>query len=215
MNKLLINFFIIVFLFKTGNVFSSTNIFNVDNIIVKSKANQTKQVLLDNAFKKGFDNLIEKILTNKDLDLIKNTSLQEIKKLISTYQIIQDESLKKDGNIKVNLVFDREKTNKFFYFKNISYADVSDTDVVLFPVLIENNNFYLFTDNYFYNNWNKQKEDEENKFINYILPVENLEDIQLINQNQNDLESLPIEKILSNYDLNDYIFLVLNNKKIV
>ena len=35
MNKIIFSIFIIVFLFKTGNVFSSNDIFYVDNIIVK------------------------------------------------------------------------------------------------------------------------------------------------------------------------------------
>ena len=99
--------------------------------------------------------------------------------------------------------------------RGISYADISDTNVVIFPVLIKNNDFFLYSENYFYNNWSNQYFDEENEFINYVLPIENLEDLQLINSNKDDLESLPIKKILSNYDLKDYIFLILtikNNK---
>ena len=34
--------------------------------------------------------------------------------------------------------YDRE-TNRFFYVRGISYADISDTNVVIFPVLIKNN----------------------------------------------------------------------------
>ena len=154
-------------------------------------------------------------MINKDLLSVEKTSLKEIKKLVSTYQIIENDEFYEDEEVKVNLSFDREKINRFFYVKGISYADISDTDVVIFPVLIKNNDFFLFSENYFYNNWSSQYFDEENEFINYVLPIENLEDLQLINSNKDDLESLPIKKILSNYDLKDYIFLILtikNNK---
>ena len=215
MNKIIFYIFIIVFFVKTGNVFSSNNIFNVDNIVVKNTANQNKEKLLDKAFQEGFEKLTKKILINKDLLSVEKTSLKEIKKLVSTYQIIENEEFYVNDEVKVNLSFDREKINRFFYVRGISYADISDTNVVIFPVLIKNNDFFLFSENYFYNNWSNQYFDEENEFINYVLPIENLEDLQLINSNKNDLESLPIKQILSNYDLKDYIFLILtikNNK---
>ena len=213
MNKIIFYIFIIVFFVKTGNVFSSNNIFNVDNIVVKNTANQNKEKLLDKAFQEGFEKLTKKILINKDLLSVEKTSLKEIKKLVSTYQIIENDEFYEDEEVKVNLSFDREKINRFFYVKGISYADISDTDVVIFPVLIKNNDFFLFSENYFYNNWSNQYFDEENEFINYVLPIENLEDLQLINSNKNDLESLPIKQILSNYDLKDYIFLIITIKK--
>lgn len=213
MNKIIFYIFIIVFFVKTGNVFSSNNIFNVDNIVVKNTANQNKEKLLDKAFQEGFEKLTKKILINKDLLSVEKTSLKEIKKLVSTYQIIENEEFYVNDEVKVNLSFDREKINRFFYVKGISYADISDTDVVIFPVLIKNNDFFLFSENYFYNNWSNQYFDEENEFINYVLPIENLEDLQLINSNKNDLESLPIKQILSNYDLKDYIFLIITIKK--
>ena len=98
--------------------------------------------------------------------------------------------------------------NKFFYSKNISYADTYETDVVIFPILIENNNFYLFSENFFYNNWISE-EKKSNQFINYILPEENIEDIALINKNINNLESIDVKLLLMDYDIKNYIFLIM------
>ena len=67
MNKIIYIFFIIVFLIKTGNVFSDTKIFNVDNIVVDNVNNQNKEKLLDEAFIKGFSKLTERILQKRDL----------------------------------------------------------------------------------------------------------------------------------------------------
>jgi hypothetical protein len=211
MKKFIFYIFIIVFLTKTGNVFSKNNIFSVDNIIIKNEKNEKREELVNKAIKKGFKELINKILLSKDLEIVKNTNLINIKKLISSYQIIENNEGTDKDEVLINLIFDRNKINNFFFSQSISYADVSKAKVLLYPVLIKNDNFYVFSNNYYYNNWNT-KEHNNKDFIEYVLPVENLEDIQFINKNRNNLESADIKTILSDYELRNYIFLVINNK---
>ena len=81
--------------------------------------------------------------------------------------------------------------NQFFYEKNISYADVSKFEVVLFPILSQTGEAYLFTDNYFYDNWNNLNDTITDEYIEYILPLENLEDLSLINKYKNNLYVRP------------------------
>jgi len=209
MNKIIFFLLIIVFLFKTGNVFSDRNIFYVDNIIVESNNNQKKERLLNKAFQEGFKKLIKRILLKKDQKTVLQTSLEEVKKMVSTYQIQDNKDLSKANELTVNLFFDRERMNNFFYSKGISYADISKTKLVFFPVLVEDNNFYLFSNNYFFKNWNIDEKEKNNEFVDYILPVENLEDIQFIERNRGNLESIDPKKILSNYDIENYMFLVI------
>ena len=209
MNKIIFFLFIIVFLFKTGNVFSANNIFYVDNIIINKRDSQNREMLLNQSFKKGFDKLVKKILLKKDHQLILKTNLKDIKKMISTYQIKNSEDLEKTDELIINLNFDRERMNSFFYSKGVSYADISKTNLVLLPILIENNKLYLFSDNYFFNNWNNNSEDKSSEFIDYILPVESIEDIQLIRSNKDNLESVSVKEILSGYDTKNYIFIVI------
>jgi len=208
MNKYILFGLIIVFFIKTGNVFSNSNLFNVDNITVISKKIEKREEILNTAFKKGFEELINRILLTKDVKNAENISLNEIKKLISSYQIIENQSLLNSNEFKINISFSRKMMNKFFYSKNISYADTYETDVVIFPILIENNNFYLFSENFFYNNWISE-EKKSNQFINYILPEENIEDIALINKNINNLESIDVKLLLMDYDIKNYIFLIM------
>ena len=210
MNKIIFFIFIIVFLFKTGNVFSSSDIFYVDNITVNSNKNQSKEELLNKAFKAGFKKLIRRILLKKDHETVLKTKLKDIKKMVSSYEIKNNKDLNKTNDLAFNLLFDRERMNNFFYSKGILYSDIPKTSLLLFPVLIENNNFYLFSDNYFFTKWNiEDKKININEFIDYILPVENLEDIQFIKNNKNNLESVRISKFLSNYDVENYIFLII------
>ena len=57
--------FIIVFLAQSGNVFSDSNLFDVDNIKINKKNYQTKEEILEYAFKEGFERLIKKIVLKK------------------------------------------------------------------------------------------------------------------------------------------------------
>jgi len=206
MSKIIFLLLIIVFLFKTGNVFSENSIFSVDNIIIEKSDDIERELLVNKAIKLGFYKLTQRILKEKDAIELSKTSLKDIKNLVSNYQIINEADNLKEGDVIINLTFDREKINKFFYNKDISYADISKTKLVIFPVLVEKNNINLFSDNYFYNNWeNKNIYD----FIDYVLPSENLEDIQLINQNKDNLETIKVDKILPKYDIKNYIFLVI------
>ena len=212
MNKLVYIIFIIVIFLKTGNVFSNNNVFNVDNITVSKNLSKNKEILLNNAFKKGFKKLIKDILLKKDYERIVNTDFNTIKSLVFTFQITENETNNKNELI-ANIYFDREKKNKFFYDKNISYADITKSKIVLFPVLIKDDKIYLFSENEFYEKWNTESNDNQKETIEYILPVENLEDIQIINKYKNNLELVKTKIFLGNYDINDHIFLVTTLKK--
>ncbi len=214
MNKIIFSLLIIVFLLKTGNVFSNINIFHVDNIVVDTKGNLNKEQLLNNAFRKGFDKLVKKILLKKDQDLVLSTSNDDIKKMISNYQIYSNDNFNKN-EFKINLSFDRQRMNNFFSLKGISYADLSKTSLLLFPVLVEKDNFYLFSNNYFYKNWNikNDEKEKENEFVEYIMPIENLEYVQIIQQNKNSLETIDLNKLLSDYNVKNYVFLVIRPLK--
>ena len=211
MNKNIFTIAIIVFFLKTGNVLSNSKIFNVDNIIINNVANQEISQVINRAFKEGFEKLIHKILLKSDLEKISSTKLDDIKKLISTYQIIDTEK-DNEGSVLVNLTFSREKINNFFYQKNMSYADFTETDIILFPILIENKNIHFYSENYFYTNWNNERKKQKNKFINYLLPLENLDDLEYLNNNIDNLESMNPRKIFSEYEIKDYVFLIINKK---
>ncbi len=201
---------IIVFLFKTENVFSKNSIFDVDNIIIDNKSKISSTQILDKAFEKGFLKLTKKILLNRDLIKVEEVKLAQIQKLVSSYQIINKEDLKEKDQILVNISFDKDKINSFFSEKNISYADISQSNIMLFPVLLEKGNIFLFNNNYFFNNWNKNL--NEDKFIDYLLPIESLEYIQAINKSEGNLELIDFKNLLTSYGIKNYILLIIEPK---
>ena len=210
MNKFVFYIFIIVFSIKTGTVFSNTNIFNVDNIVINNSNNANKEELLNKAFKKGFYKLIKNILLSKDFITVSKTDVNTIRNLVSTYQIIENKELN-SNKFFVNINFDKNKINEFFHENNISYADIFKSKIILFPILLKGEKMFLFSENFFYKNWMNEKPANEDKdFIEYILPSENLNDIRIVTKFQDNLESINAEELLSGYDIKDYIFLVIN-----
>ena len=84
-HKLII--FILIVFFKTGNVLSDNDIFNVNNIELKKEGKVTNALLANQAIKEGFKNLIEKILLEEDIKKLSELKFSEIKELVTYYQV--------------------------------------------------------------------------------------------------------------------------------
>jgi len=197
---------IIVFLSKTGNVLSSEGIFTVNNIEVNTKNLRNNNGYLNQAFTKGFDRLIKRALLIEDYEKVKNLPIGSIKKLISHYQILKDDKNLTTSTVIINIFFDKSRINDFFYKKNISYSNITKENLILFPLLVKKNNFYVYNGNFFFKNW--EKYNSENELIEYILPLENLENIKIIENNINNLANIDILKLVPEYESRNYSFFV-------
>jgi|TARA_B110000211_G_C14038853_1_gene535831 hypothetical protein len=192
----LILFILIVFL-KTGNVLSSNNVFDVNNIEIEKKGKTSYEVLANQAIQQGFNQLINKILLKKDIIKLQGLKFGEIKELVNYYQILN----KVDNKItsektNFNISFDKDKIHNLFYKTGISYSEITDKELFILPILKKNNQIFIFNQNYFYNNWN---EVVDTKLIEFILLLENIEIIQNINLNKKNLLNLDLRKLFSEY----------------
>ena len=99
------------------------------------------------------------------------------------------------------------KTRYITYFikEGISYSEISDKELYILPILIKNDEIFIFNNNYFYDNWN---EIYKNDLIEFILPLENIEIIQNINNYKNNLIDLNLENLFKEYS-NKNLALVL------
>tara|TARA_X000001036_G_scaffold410538_1_gene422501 strand:+ start:2176 stop:3222 length:1047 start_codon:yes stop_codon:yes gene_type:complete len=204
---------ILIVLFKTGNVLSDTNIFNVNNVEINKEFSKNKEKIVSKAFKEAYDKLINRLLLEEDYKSLSRINLAEIKKLISYYQIIEDDKKKGEENkIKFNVFFDKDRIHNFFYSRNILYSDIINTEVVLFPLLKKKEQYFIYTQNYFYENWNNEKIDN---LIQYILPAENIENIQKINLNKENIYKLKISDFFKEYELDNIVFanIEIKNKR--
>ena len=214
MSKYLFILSIIVFLFKTETVFSAETIYDVNNIQVTGKLNNNldNNKLIEEAFRKAFLIFINKTLLEKDIETLSKTNIQTIKDFIFTHQITsQRKSIDKEIILTVNVKFDPKKINNYLSINNISYADISEISISILPILRKENNLFIFSDNFFYNEWNKTKNDKKNteaQLINYNLALENAEDLFYINNNRENLELIDINKLNSLSEEKNKIFLI-------
>ena len=193
---------ILIILLKTGNVLSDNNIFSVNNIEINKKSLKNKENLVNKAFKKGFKDLIKKLLLEEDFKKLSTSNLKQIKELISYYQII-DTDKKDDDKILVNIFFDKDKLHNFFYQRNILYSDLENTEIMFFPLLVKDKQFFIYSENYFFENWNKET---NNELIQFNLPVENIENIQKIKQYENNIYRLNISDFFKEYNVDNLVF---------
>ncbi|MFZ9714704.1 MAG: hypothetical protein ACO3CE_00310 [Pelagibacteraceae bacterium] len=214
MSKYLFILSIIVFLFKTETVFSAETIYDVNNIQVSGKLNSNldNNKLIEEAFRKAFLIFINKTLLEKDIETLSKTNIQIIKDFIFSHQIVSQKK-NTDGEIMltVNIKFDPKKINNYLSINNISYADISEISISILPILRKENNLFIFSDNFFYNEWNKTENDKKNteaQLINYNLALENAEDLFYINNNRENLELIDINKLNSLSEEKNKIFLI-------
>jgi len=202
----LILFILIVFL-KTGNVLSNNNIFNVNNVEIEKKGKTFNDALANQAIKKAFNELIDKILLKKDLKKLQELKFSEIKELVNYYQVSNILNNENDNRkINYNISFDKDKMYNLFYKKNISYSEINENELYILPVLKKNNKIYIFNQNYFYDSWNKAK---DNTLIEFILLQENIEIIQSINQYKDNLLSIKLEDLFQEYYGNNLALILI------
>ena len=203
-------FVILIILFKTGNVLSNNNVFNVNNVEIDKEIYKNKDKLINQAFKRAFDQLLNRVLLKEDYKRFSNINLNEIKELILYYQIINPEENDKANLAKINVFFDKDKMHNFFNTKNVLYSDIINTEVILFPLLKKNEKYFIYTNNYFYNNWNKN---EDEVLIQYILPSENIEAIQAINSYKDNIFKIDVSEFFKEYELQNIVFLNIDSSK--
>ena len=213
MNKFFFIFCIIVFLFKTQTIFSNNLIYDVNNIEVSGKinSNKDKKILIQSAFKKAFLTFTNKTLLKKDAINLYKTKINTIEDLVFTYQIIKEEkNEKKESVLNINIKFDPKKISNFLALNAVSYADVSSISLTLLPILIKDTEIFMYSENFFYNNWLKNKDKNTNEvLVTYNLALENIEDLQYISSIKENLELIDVKKLTSLDDAKNYALLLI------
>ena len=198
--------FILIVFFKTETLFSDNNLFSVNNVEIEKKDKITNDILANRAIKKGFNQLLKRILLTEDVNRLSDLKFSNIKELVIYYQITNTSNDKKEiEKINYNVTFDKNRIHNLFYKRGILYSEITDKELYILPLLIKDNKVFIFNNNYFYKNWNVVY---KNELIEFILPQENIEIIQYINFFKENLIKLEIVKIFQEY-LNKNIALIL------
>ena len=215
MKKFVILFLIILSFSKTQNVFASTNSFTVDNIEVNgtTKTSNNREKYLNLAFKKGFQKLVSAIIKREDQKELLTIDLQKIKSFISSYKIIEEKNYDGDYSLKINLYFNRKLFENFLINKNISYSEMKKFDMLIYPIFIKESELQVISKNKFFEEWNSSVIYDN---VNFVLPLQNLDDINFIKENLPKLEETDLSRLVDNYNIRNstVIILRLNQKKL-
>ena len=214
-----------IFIILTATIFllisftkslSEENVFIIDKVEVEGlmDLNFSREKYINEAFLKSFDILKSRIILSKDFNEVNNIKLKEIKNLISSFKIIEE--IYKNDNYKVSfkVFYNDLKVKKFLAKQNISFSQPKNISAVFFPMLFVNNEIKSFDENYFYKQWTNLS--IENEFINFVLPLEDLEDVSEIKKMKNKIENLDVSKFVNKYDIENYVFILMdyNNEKL-
>ena len=193
--------------------FSKENVFTINNIKVTGTIdlNFSRDKYLNKAFKDSYEVLMSKILLSKDLKKMRQVNLIQIKNLINSFQILNESYRKDEYTISIKILYNEKKVKKFLREKNISFSQPENISAIFYPVLFIEDEIISLNDNLFYKNWNKIV--IENESINFILPLEDLDDISEIVKMKNKIEELDLSVLISKYDMENYIFALMNYDK--
>ncbi len=206
MNYYKILFLILIIFSESKNIFAKESIFNVNNISIIKSSGVSNEDLSNQAIKKGFNLLVEKILLNNDKKKLSDLSFSQIRELVSYYQVFtKNEEEENDNLINYNISFDRNKLHDLFYQRGVKYSEIIKEEVYLLPILKKDNQIYIYSQNYFYEKWNIISESE---LVEFILPLENIEVIESVNLNKNEIINLNLREVFSEY-LNKNLALIM------
>jgi len=204
-----ISFVLFIIIFSTTYLHANT--FKVSDIEISSRfeLNFSKNRVIDEGFQNSFLNLLTMITTSSDKNKIKNTPIKELKGMIDSFTISDEKFINNKYSAKLETTFNKKKILYFLEKKNIFPSMPVRNKVLLVPILvdIEKDNIYLFNDNIFYDEWNNDKKNYQ--LLEYLLPSEDLEDLNKIQEMSNSIESYDFVNLIKKYDLKDYIILII------
>ena len=206
----------ILSLFSYTKSFAQDNAFIVENIKVEGKLDKNflRDKYINKAIFKSFKKLMSKILVSSDLLKVENVDLKKIKNLINSFKILEENYSKRKYEASFTINYNERRVKKFLSDKNLSFSDPKKISAVFFPAFFVNGEVKSFNDNYFYQNW--LKIEIKNELINFILPIEDLDDLAKVQKLKNSIEDFDIREIVGKYNNTNYVFLFMyyKNKKI-
>ena len=208
-----ISFALFIIIFST--TYLNANTFRVSEIEISSpfELNFNKSSVIDQGFKISFSNLLSMITTSGDKNKIKNISIKEIKSMIDSFKISDEKFINNEYFAKLTTIFNKKKILNFLERKNIFPSIPKRNKVLLVPILVdtETENIYFFEKNIFYKKWNYIKKDYQ--LLDYVLPNEDLEDLNKIQEMSNSIETYEFLDLIKKYDLNDFIISIIYKNK--
>jgi hypothetical protein len=194
-----------IFFFSTANVNAKS--FEINNIEISKpfKNNFNKNTVIDIGFKEAFLQLINMLVKSSDFPKIGKIKLNELSSMIDTFSIKEEKFIDETYYVNLGVSFNKKKIFRYLEKKNIFPSQIIKENFLFIPIIIDENidDLKIFANNQIYNSWNNII--KEYHLIKYILPTEDLEDINLIKSNYDIIENYDFKEIIKKYYLNNCI----------
>ena len=197
------------FFFSTAKLNASA--FDIQNIEISKpfEINFDKNEIIDEGFIKGFDELISLITTSSDRKKIGAIKLNEIKGMIETFSIKEEKFIDQIYYVNLGVSFNRKRIFNYLENRNIFPSIPKKTKFLFIPVIIDEikKDLLIFSNNQFFNDWNNST--QKKHLIEYVLPTEDLEDLNLIKSKYEFIEQYNFKEIVNKYSLNESIIALI------
>ena len=211
--KFLYNFFLlvslIIYFFSTTQ--AQGKAFDIDNIEISRpfEMNFNKNEVLDDGFRKAFLELLLLIVNSSDQKKISKVQLNEIKGMIESFSIKEEKFIDETYFVNLGVSFNKKKIFNYLEKRNIFPSIPIEKKILFIPIVIDEKkkNLLNFYKNKVFNEWNNDIQNFH--LIQYILPTEDLEDLNLIKKNFEFIEQYDFKDVTEKYSLDDSIILLI------
>ncbi len=211
----------IFFIFLSLNIFFFSTIkcqakaFDIDNVNISRpfEIDFNKNEVIDEGFKEAFFRLVKLILNSSDQKKINTIKLNEIKGMIESFSIKEEKFINEVYFVNLGVTFNRKKIFNYLQSINVFPSIPSEKKILFIPVIIDEDikELLLFSNNKIFEEWNK--ENKKFHLIKYILPTEDLEDLNLIKDKYELIEEYDFKEIINKYNLSDSIIALIFKEK--
>tara|TARA_B100000963_G_C22611299_1_gene664998 strand:- start:623 stop:1693 length:1071 start_codon:yes stop_codon:yes gene_type:complete len=207
---------LILFFFSTEKLEAKS--FNIENIEISKpfKINFDKNKVIDEGFVKAFAELISLITISSDQKIINSVKLNQIKGMIESFSIKEEKFIDEVYYVNLGVSFNKKKVLRYLEKENIFPSTPLKKKILFVPVIIDENveDLLVFSKNKFYEEWNNKNKSFH--LVEYLLPTEDLEDLNLIKKEYDNIEQYDFKEITNKYNLNDSIVaLIFKNQKTI
>ncbi len=215
--KILYIFFILlslnIFFFSTDKIFAKS--FDIENIDISRpfEINFDKNQVINEGFERAFFELISLIVSSSDRNKINKIKLNELKGMIESFSIQEEKFVNEIYYVNLGVSFNKKKIYKYLEEKNIFPSVPNRKKFLFIPIIIDENkkDLLIFENNEIIKNWNINS--EKTHLIDYILPTEDLEDLDQIKKNYEIIEKYDFKEVTSKYNLDDSIISLIFRDK--
>ena len=211
-------FFSTVLFFNFSSTELKSSIFSVNDIEITEpfELNFKKEKVVDKAFIEAFKRLMKMTVISSEEIKLSRIKNNEIKNLIDSFKIKDERFIKNYYSAKFDVNFNKQNTLLFFEKKNIFPSLPKKKSIFILPILIDTTNttVNLFNQNPFFFNWLDGT--SKHFLLDYILPTEDIDIINTLNQNIESLENYNYSNIINKYNVKDFIVCLIfqDNDKI-